>query len=74
MSATVDTEKTPPDREAGRPAGYTERGRRRHTLITDRTRKAFGSFFYVQKVEIRRGYNINKWGKIHKLKKTTYFY
>ncbi|ODR47787.1 hypothetical protein BEI59_22500 [Eisenbergiella tayi] len=58
------------DREARR----IQREHRRHTLITDRTRKAFGSFFYVQKVEIRRGYNINKWGKIHKLKKTTYFY
>ena len=36
------------DRDIGSPRD-TKRGRRRHTLITDRTRKAFGSFFYAPK-------------------------
>ena len=69
----MDTERTQPEQGHREPPD-AKRGHRRHTLITDRTRKAFGSFFYVQKVEIRKGYIINKWGKIHKLKKTTYFY
>ncbi|ODR58114.1 hypothetical protein BEI64_14940 [Eisenbergiella tayi] len=49
-------------RRTGRPGGPqdTRRGRRRHTLITDRTRKAFGSFFYVPEKEERGGfYKIN---------------
>ena len=53
---------------------YKEKASHGDVLMPIQRYRCIVPFSYQDLSLIRRGYNINKWGKIHKLKKTTYFY